>query len=302
MYLHDSKEVLAEMVAATTKAMGIAQDYVYKDYFVCMALKEIIAINPSFVFKGGTALSKCYGIIDRFSEDVDLGLESAKPSQGIRQKTKAAVASAIEKLGLTIDNLDKTRSRREFNQYQIPLLQIVAGIKPDKLIVETALMTPATPAQKGEVVSFIGEYLLSEDRRDIIEQFDLGRFSLKVVKMERTFADKVFAIADYYLNGDIPARQSRHIYDPYKLEQVLELDKSLTQLMTQVRSERAGNHRCTSASPGVSLVAVLQEVFEKEVYQQDYESITMPLLYDEVDYETAASAIPKIISFLEICL
>jgi predicted nucleotidyltransferase component of viral defense system len=55
------------MVAATTEETGIDQAYVYKDYFVCMALKEIVAANPALVFRGGTALSKCYGIIDRFS-------------------------------------------------------------------------------------------------------------------------------------------------------------------------------------------------------------------------------------------
>jgi predicted nucleotidyltransferase component of viral defense system len=300
VYLHDSREVLAEMVAATTKATGIAQGYVYKDYFVSMVLKEIVAVNPDLVFKGGTALSKCYGIIDRFSEDVDLGLEAVKPTQSMRQKTKAAVTSAIRKLGLTIDNLDRAKSRREFNQYQIPLPQIVSGIKPDMLIVETGLMTPAAPVQSGEVMSFIGEYLLTEGRQDVVKEFDLDRFALKVVKMERTFADKVFAVADYYLNGDIPSRQSRHIYDLYKLQQVLSFDANLAKLIDRVRSERVGNHRCLSASPDVSLSDVLKEVYNKQIYRKDYESITMPLLYDKVDYETAASAIPKIIDFLEV--
>lgn len=104
MYLHDNIAALQQLVQATAISTDISQAYVYKDYFVCMALKEIVAANPNFVFKGGTALSKCYGVIDRFSEDVDLGLDTLHPSQGMRKKTKLAVQKAMENLSLPISN------------------------------------------------------------------------------------------------------------------------------------------------------------------------------------------------------
>lgn len=298
MYLHDDIKTLAEMVAATNKETGIAQTYIYKDYFVCMALKEIVAANPAFVFKGGTALSKCYGVIDRFSEDVDLGLDVSHPTEETRKKTKAAVRAAVERLGLTIANIDETRSRREFNQYRISLPILIEGLKSDTLIVETGLMTPAAPSQPCEVVSFIGEYLLSIDRQDLIERYELGRFGLSVISIERAFADKVFAIADYFLNGEIPQRQSRHVYDLYKLELLLQLDSALGDLFAQVRGQRDGNLKCSSASSDISLADVIQEIHNKQVYRYDYETITMPLLYEKVDYDTAATVLPKVVSFL----
>ena len=46
-----------------------------KDYYVTLVLKEIATRNPDIVFKGGTSLSKCYKIIDRFSEDIDLNIK-----------------------------------------------------------------------------------------------------------------------------------------------------------------------------------------------------------------------------------
>lgn len=47
-----------------------------KDFWVCWALDKIFTseLAPHVIFKGGTSLSKCYKMIDRFSEDIDLTL------------------------------------------------------------------------------------------------------------------------------------------------------------------------------------------------------------------------------------
>lgn len=49
-----------------------------KDFWVCFALRLLFstpAVADKFVFKGGTSLSKVFGIIKRFSEDVDLSID-----------------------------------------------------------------------------------------------------------------------------------------------------------------------------------------------------------------------------------
>jgi hypothetical protein len=148
-------------------------------------------------------------------------------------------------------------------------------------------------------MSFIGEYLQSEGRDDLIEKYGLGCFSLNAISLERAFADKTFAVADYYLNGTMPYRQSRHIYDLHKLINLIRLDDDLAALFKVVREQRQGNLKCASAAPNVSLSTVLNEIFAKEVYRNDYEAVTMPLLYEDVDYDTAISAIPEIIKFID---
>lgn len=48
-----------------------------KDFWVCWTLDQIFSnpiLSPHITFKGGTSFSKCYGFIDRFSEDIDLTL------------------------------------------------------------------------------------------------------------------------------------------------------------------------------------------------------------------------------------
>lgn len=53
-----------------------------KDFWVCWTLKrlsECTGVFPHITFKGGTSLSKAYGIIERFSEDIDLTIARNAP-------------------------------------------------------------------------------------------------------------------------------------------------------------------------------------------------------------------------------
>ncbi|MBI5506763.1 MAG: nucleotidyl transferase AbiEii/AbiGii toxin family protein [Deltaproteobacteria bacterium] len=66
--------LLIEQVAARQRVAAVI---VEKDFWVCWVLGHIFAapaMAPHVVFKGGTSLSKVFGIIDRFSEDVDLAV------------------------------------------------------------------------------------------------------------------------------------------------------------------------------------------------------------------------------------
>jgi predicted nucleotidyltransferase component of viral defense system len=57
--------------------MAASSVMVEKDFWVCWLLGLLFAdsdLAPHLVFKGGTSLSKVYGVIDRFSEDIDLSM------------------------------------------------------------------------------------------------------------------------------------------------------------------------------------------------------------------------------------
>ena len=74
MNLHSNREFLQDAIQAAAASLGIREVYVEKDYWVTVALYEVFHSDMAsqVVFKGGTALSKCYRLIERFSEDVDL--------------------------------------------------------------------------------------------------------------------------------------------------------------------------------------------------------------------------------------
>ena len=61
---------------------------------------------------------------------------------------------------------------------------------------------------------------------DLIVRYGLSAFDVKTQKLERTFVDKIFAICDYHISRKL-TRQSRHIYDLYKILPLITLDESL---------------------------------------------------------------------------
>jgi hypothetical protein len=66
----------------TGAARGLANAIIEKDFWVCWTLERLLGLpeqagTAGLVFKGGTSLSKAYGAIRRFSEDIDLSLDRA---------------------------------------------------------------------------------------------------------------------------------------------------------------------------------------------------------------------------------
>lgn len=74
MNLHENISLYRDAIRFTAQKMDLKTEYVEKDYWLTYALFTIFnsEIGKDIVFKGGTALSKCYNIIERFSEDIDL--------------------------------------------------------------------------------------------------------------------------------------------------------------------------------------------------------------------------------------
>lgn len=99
MLLHSDKELFREVVVSTAEDFGLVVPIVEKDYYVTMILKKLSMECPECVFKGGTSLSKCHHVIDRFSEDIDIAF-SNNLSQGMRRHLKndtiAGISDALE--------------------------------------------------------------------------------------------------------------------------------------------------------------------------------------------------------------
>lgn len=292
MFLHENPEELNQLVSDAGMHFERSEAYILKDYYATMVLREVSLRNPRVVFKGGTCLSKCHHAIDRFSEDVDLGMVEVHVTEGMRKALKRAVTESADAVGLVITNIDQTRSRRDYNRYDMAL---PSG---DKLLVETAVITPASPASRMPVQSFIGEYCDLVGLHNITEEYGLEPFEVSANSMERTFCDKAFALCDYYLAGEDLRRQSRHIYDLRKLQELISFDDNLASLFATVRQQRLGKPRCLSADPNVDFAAVLQELADKDVYRRDYIDVTDDLLYDEMPYEEAVKALVAIADFL----
>ena len=102
MYLHNEIELFAEVINEASEQTGIPSAIVEKDYYVTMILKLLRTKNSDIVFKGGTSLSKCFHLIDRFSEDIDITF-TEHIGEARRKKLKYKIMKTIsEELALPV--------------------------------------------------------------------------------------------------------------------------------------------------------------------------------------------------------
>ena len=88
MKLHENRQLFADAVRMTAETMGIAPEFVEKDYWICLILQKLSRHpnSDSIVWKGGTSLSKAYSLIQRFSSDVDFAVIAEGLSQNQLKK------------------------------------------------------------------------------------------------------------------------------------------------------------------------------------------------------------------------
>lgn len=298
MHLHHDKEAFEELVIGAANELHIPANVIEKDYFVTLTLKKLSTKLKDMVFKGGTSLTKCYQLLDRFSEDIDISYtaESGVPGDARKKQLKKAVVSTLESLELTINNLEYTRSRRNYNCYcaSYPSIYDNSPFLKQELVLETYVALLPFPTVTRMVDNYLYRFLKKIDRLDIAEQYDLMPFPITTQAIERTLVDKVFAICDYYLDGKTE-KHSRHLYDIHKIYTNMEIPNDFKDLIVNVRSLRSELAVCPSAKDGVDINKVLQEIVDTEAYKNDYEEITSGLLFTPLEYDEVITSIKAII-------
>lgn len=293
-YLHENREEFTNAVNLASEYFHILPIIVEKDYYVTMILRELSERQKFVVFKGGTSLSKCHKVIKRFSEDIDITID-ARLSQGQMKKLKEVIKDIVERLGLSIPNIDETRSRRSYNRYILEYQSVLSepnDIVKNAVLLETSFAEVSFPTVVLPVHSYIGD-MMADEAPEEIEEFYLEPFEMKVQGIDRTLVDKVFAICDYYMQDRVKMH-SRHIYDIYKLLQLVPQTDEFKALVKEVRSVRAMTNICPSAQPKVNVPEILNFLVESEIYKEDYKNITARILEEGVSYDVAIEAVRKI--------
>ncbi|MBQ7962360.1 MAG: nucleotidyl transferase AbiEii/AbiGii toxin family protein [Clostridia bacterium] len=294
--LHHNRETFEQVILRVAEDKKIAPEIIEKDYYVTLFLKKIKELQPNLIFKGGTSLSKCYKLINRFSEDIDLNIETeAKPTEGQRKKLKANIVSVIDEFGFVLSNPDKVHSRRDYNKYIIDYPTVFnSDYLKENLIVETAVYIKAYPCKEMQATSIIYDFLKENGYDNLIAEYNLEPFNVNVQAAERTLIDKLYALGDYYL-CDAVQEHSRHIYDIYKLLDIVELNDELRMLAKAVFEERKGHPNCHSAKDDIDMNKLLQEIIDSEAYKKDYQDITEKIVFDNINYSTAIKALQTVV-------
>lgn len=298
MYLHNDKELFSDVVNKASQLLELPSAVVEKDYYVTMILKLLAKKSDMCVFKGGTALQKCFHVIDQFSEDIDITF-TQHLGEGRRKTLKYRILQPIsQELELPISNWDDIESDKDYNCYifsYFPLEGYVEESLFPGIKLETALGSYSFPTEEKEIVSYVYDFLQVEDR-ELVNEFGLEPFAMKVQSISRTFVDKVFALCDYYME-EKDKRYSRHLYDLCKLYPLVSFNEDFKKLVHEIRQHRAAMKKpCPSAKEGINVPDVIREFCDTGFYRADYEKITNYFLNDPVPYE---KTIQNILSIAE---
>ena len=226
MKLHLNKTLFRQAVQFTSDQLQIPAIYVEKDYWVTHALFIIFKgeIGDNIVFKGGTALSKCYGIIKRFSEDIDLVVLREEGESNNKLKTKLKTISRIMNRSLPethIEGLTRKRgmNRKTAHAYNKEFEGEYAQVR-DAIVVEATCLGYSEPHITKRVSSFVGEMMMNNDQRDLAKELDLLPFNVLVLEPSRTICEKIMSLVSFSY-GDNPIfdlkNKIRHIYDLNRL-------------------------------------------------------------------------------------
>lgn len=290
MELYKNKEQFIDLITVVAKSLKINESLIEKDYYVIYILSELNKAIPGLLFKGGTCCSHAYNAIDRFSEDIDLSLDKEHFGRNKNIEANHKIIETCDKLGFKIINRAEVEkhSHGNLNRYYIeyPISFSNTSIKP-YVLVEMSFYQKSYPNEIKQVNSIVGEWLINHGNIEEAEMFNLTPFNICVQTLERTFIDKVFAICDYYERKEVN-RNSRHIYDLYKINQMINLkDSSLKTLINEVREDRKRSDRSISAKDGFNINECLIKIVNSNFFKKDYEEITSKLLTKYVDYETS---------------
>lgn len=254
MRLHDNRELFGDVVKATAQAMNISFLYVEKDYWVTYILKALSKSEhiEQAIFKGGTALSKAYLVIERFSEDIDLAVISTDMTSNqtkklIKRIEKNIVDANFEEI---VDHIQVSKGS-EFRKTVYDYTKLESGDfghATSNIIVELNSFAQPHPYQLQEISSYVYDFLLAKTD-DIITEYELEPFSVNVLDYRRTFCEKLSAVARASHESDKDfdelKKKIRHLYDLYYLMQEKEIIQFLNSddFVTMIQSVRVDDGR-----------------------------------------------------------
>ena len=99
-FLHLPAKDRKEILQTAAAQLGQQATVLEKDVWVCWTLKTLFSLPDAhpMAFKGGTSLSKIYGVIERFSEDVDITLDYRAFNDTFDPFAEDASKNAVKKI------------------------------------------------------------------------------------------------------------------------------------------------------------------------------------------------------------
>ena len=308
MRLHQNIPLFRDAVRITAQQMNIPSEFVEKDYWVTYALFTIFhnEIGKDTVFKGGTALSKCYHLIERFSEDIDLVVLRREGELNNRLTTKIKTISDVVNAVLPEVNIEGLTQKMGMNRktahsYNKEFKGNYGQVR-DVIVVEATWLGYYEPYTTKSIVSFVGQMMLDKNQSDIAKENGLLPFELMALEPVRTICEKIMSLVRFSY-GENPIddlkKKIRHTYDLHQLLkqdefiqffQSTDFDNMLLKVANDDIVSFRNNNRWLNNHPKEALIFKdLENVWSelKTIYNDDFKNLVYGALpNNEVVLET----------------
>lgn len=189
MNLHHDKEAFAELIIGAANELAIPTNVIEKDYYVTITLKALAEKLKTWCLKVVHHLLSVISYWTDFQKIlICLIRQSRMPGESRKKQLKNNIVSTMEEFGFPINNLETTRSRRNYNCYRAsyPSFYEQNGILKPELVIETYVAMLPFPTTKRMVDNYIYRFLSEINRLDLAETYELMPFKITTQTIERT--------------------------------------------------------------------------------------------------------------------
>jgi len=299
--------LVLEEVHKKTKLLEVI---IEKDEWVTSVIRALFSLPyaEQLLFKGGTSLSKCYNLIERFSEDVDiainrefLGFSGELSSNQIRNKLRKVscsfirdnllvdLAKELENQGINPDLFSVKANVTEDTTKDPEIIEVkyksvIDGLTYIKPVVklEIGCRSMREPFEKVKIQSLIDEIFPNYP-------FSENPFELNVVVPQRTFIEKLCLLQEEFAKPQElirTNRMSRHLYDIAKMAETdielkvlndIDLWKSIIEHRQKFVRMKDFNYELLKPHN----ISIIPPDFIISQWQQDYDTMRETMIYGE---------------------
>lgn len=320
-FLESPEERRRLFIGQVSGDTGMSQKAVEKDWWVTLVLKALFSLPMAqhFIFKGGTSLSKGWGLIERLSEDVDIALSPEAFGKEYRMAPTHSYVKQLKRLGTayTSTTIADTLQARLLDMgvpetlfaISVELVNPIMHDKdPQTLFVHYASLFEPNPYISDNVKVELGVRSLQEPFSDVEICSEIGRrikvtsytevpFIVRAVVPEKTMIEKLLLLHEKFSREGadellIAERQSRHLADIVRLKQKgiherISANPALFHRLVQHRRHYIRLKGVDYEQMTLKTLNIIPPPASEAQFRQDYAVMQTEMIYGEApDFDT----------------
>ncbi len=305
-----SDPALPALLEAIAAELVVDASLVEKDWYAMRIIAAVATVkhpDMQLVFSGGTSLAKGYGLIQRFSEDIDFKV--AMPKEGLnrseyrayREQIVEAIRAGSDEWSLAEDNIQSLNAS-QFFKCQIVYrhqFQKTPALRPHVKL-EVTFDPPALPFEERPLQSFVAQ----------AQQQEPEVTSIPCVSPIETAADKLSALTWRVAQRDRNSPQDdaaliRHLHDLAALETVIAQSKAFIPLVMEClnKDARRDKKSGTATLPPIQRLRRMLDTLESDpLYKVEYEQFVVGMSYAEdaerLSFQAALQVATRLVDLL----